>query len=121
MAASGAMRAADGAVAHRIVRDAAADERIDALVVLAGASSGVVARRERNRHCKVGRVASRDMSRHLRHLGCPHRARGQTLVEFALTFPLFLVVLFGIIEFAFLFNAQLSLNYATRDASLVDS
>ncbi len=47
------------------------------------------------------------------------RGHGQTLVEFALILPLFLVLLLGIIEFGFLFNGQLSLNYATRDASLV--
>jgi Flp pilus assembly protein TadG len=45
--------------------------------------------------------------------------RGQALVEFALIFPIFIVLLLGIIEFMFLFNAQLSLNYATRDAALV--
>ncbi len=44
---------------------------------------------------------------------------GQALVEFALVFPIFLLLLFGIIEFAFVFNAQLSLNYATRDAALI--
>jgi len=44
---------------------------------------------------------------------------GQTLVEFALVFPLFIVLVMGIIESAFLFNAELSLNYATRDAALV--
>ena len=46
-------------------------------------------------------------------------SRGQSLVEFALVFPIFLLLLFGIIEFAFVFNAQLSLNYATRDAALI--
>lgn len=44
--------------------------------------------------------------------------RGQALVEFALVFPIFMVVLLGIIEFAFLFNALLSVNYAARDAAL---
>jgi Flp pilus assembly protein TadG len=44
--------------------------------------------------------------------------RGQALVEFALVFPLFIVLLLGIIEFAFLFNALLSVNYAARDAAL---
>jgi TadE-like protein len=34
-------------------------------------------------------------------------------------FPIFIVLLFGMIEFGFLFNAQLSLNFATRDASLL--
>ena len=47
------------------------------------------------------------------------KTRGQSLVEFALIFPLFIILLLSIIEFMFLFNAQLSLNYATRDASLI--
>ena len=34
-------------------------------------------------------------------------------------FPIFIVLFFGMIEFGFLFNAQLSLNFATRDASLI--
>jgi len=49
----------------------------------------------------------------------PARGTGQALVEFALVFPIFLVMLLGIIEFAFIFNAVLSANYATRDASLI--
>jgi len=44
--------------------------------------------------------------------------RGQTLVEFALVFPLFFVMLLGIIEFAFAFNAILSVNFASRNAAL---
>jgi Flp pilus assembly protein TadG len=40
-------------------------------------------------------------------------------VEFALVFPLFVFLLMGIVEFSMMFNAQLSLNYATRDAALV--
>lgn len=51
-----------------------------------------------------------------------HRAaweRGQTLVEFALIIPIFLLLLLATIEFAFMFNAVLSANYATRNASLV--
>ncbi len=47
------------------------------------------------------------------------RPSGQALVEFALIFPLFVVLLLSIIEFMFVFNAQLSLNYATRDAALI--
>ncbi len=41
------------------------------------------------------------------------------MVEFALVFPLFLILLIGLIEFAFVFNAALGLNFATRNASLV--
>jgi len=40
------------------------------------------------------------------------------MVEFALVIPLFLIILTGIIEFAFVFNAELGLNDATRNASL---
>lgn len=40
-------------------------------------------------------------------------------MEFALILPIFVVLLLSIIEFMFLFNAQLSLNYATRDAALI--
>lgn len=45
--------------------------------------------------------------------------RGQTLVEFALVFPIFFVLLMGMIEFGLVFNALLSINFASRDASLV--
>jgi Flp pilus assembly protein TadG len=55
--------------------------------------------------------------------GDPHRrtdrARGQTLVEFALLFPLLWALLTGLIEFAFGFNAVLSVSYASRNAALV--
>ena len=44
--------------------------------------------------------------------------RGQTLVEFALVFPLFFTLVLGLIEFGFVFNATLSVNYAARDAAL---
>jgi len=52
----------------------------------------------------------------------PHGWRtthGQTLVEFALILPLFMVLLMGVIEFAFMFNATLSINFTSRDASLI--
>jgi Flp pilus assembly protein TadG len=47
------------------------------------------------------------------------RTRGQSLTEFALAFPLTLVVLLGIVEFGFAFNAVLAINYASRNAALV--
>jgi Flp pilus assembly protein TadG len=47
------------------------------------------------------------------------RTRGQTLVEFALVFPLFFMVMLGLIEFAFAFNAVLSTNFASRAAALL--
>jgi Flp pilus assembly protein TadG len=44
--------------------------------------------------------------------------RGQSLVEFALVLPLFILMLLGMIEFAFVFNALLAVNFASRDAAL---
>lgn len=44
--------------------------------------------------------------------------RGQTLVEFTLVFPFFLILLFSVIEFAFALNAVLSIDFATREAAL---
>ena len=46
-------------------------------------------------------------------------ARGQTLVELALILPIFLILLMGVIEFAFMFNATLATNFASRNASLI--
>jgi len=45
-------------------------------------------------------------------------SRGQTLVEFALVFPFFLVILLAIIEFAFVLNAVLAIDFASRGAAL---
>ena len=47
------------------------------------------------------------------------RRSGQTIVEFALVVPLFVVLLIGIIEFGFALNAVLAVNFATREAALV--
>ena len=47
------------------------------------------------------------------------RERGQTLVEFALVFPLFLLLVLSVVEFAFAFNANLAIAFASRDAALV--
>lgn len=46
------------------------------------------------------------------------RARGQSLAEFALVFPAFVLILFGVIEFAFVLNAMLGVNFASREAAL---
>jgi len=46
------------------------------------------------------------------------RASGQTLVEFALTFPIFVSMMIGIIEFSLVYNALLSIGHASRDAAL---
>ena len=47
------------------------------------------------------------------------RGRGQALVEFSLVFTIFVTMLMGFIEFAFMFNALLSIGHATRDAALI--
>lgn len=44
--------------------------------------------------------------------------RGQSLVEFALVFPLFILVLLATIEFAFALNGVLAVDFASRDAAL---
>ena len=44
---------------------------------------------------------------------------GQTLVEFAIVVPVFLLLIVGLIEFAFAFNADLTTNSASRAAGLV--
>jgi len=47
------------------------------------------------------------------------RPRGQSLVEFALVLPVFIILLLGVVEFAFMFAATLSVNFATRNSSLI--
>jgi Flp pilus assembly protein TadG len=44
---------------------------------------------------------------------------GQSLAEFALIMPLFLLVIIGLIEFSFAFNAALNTNYATRAGGVI--
>jgi len=46
------------------------------------------------------------------------REAGQTLVEFALVIPIFMLLMLFIIEFAFVFSAVLGVNYASRNAAL---
>ena len=50
--------------------------------------------------------------------GREDRSRGQTLVEFAIVFPMFFILFLGVIEFDFAFNAMLAVNYASRNAAL---
>ena len=42
---------------------------------------------------------------------------GQSLVEFALTLPVTLLVMFGLMGFAYLFYAYVTMNLAVRDAA----
>jgi hypothetical protein len=45
------------------------------------------------------------------------RERGQSLVEFSLIVPLFLLFLLGLLELGFAFDHELTLNYATREGA----
>ena len=47
------------------------------------------------------------------------RPSGQSLVEFALVFPLFVLLTLFLVEFAFVFSALLGVNFASRNAALV--
>jgi hypothetical protein len=51
--------------------------------------------------------------------GNDRNGAGQTLVEFALVFPLFITLMLFIIEFAFVFSALLGVNYASRNGALI--
>ena len=44
---------------------------------------------------------------------------GQALVEFAVILPVFMLLLFGLVEFGFLFNAASSVNHVSRVAALI--
>jgi hypothetical protein len=44
---------------------------------------------------------------------------GQTLVEFALLLPIFVISFLGLIEFSLAFNANLNLGYASKNAALL--
>lgn len=43
--------------------------------------------------------------------------RGQAMVEFALVFPMFLIILFGLVEIAFFFKDRLGIQVAVLDAA----
>jgi hypothetical protein len=47
--------------------------------------------------------------------------RGQSLVEFAILVPAFMIVIFGMLEFGMVFSHHLSLEYATREGARVGS
>lgn len=52
-----------------------------------------------------------------RRLAPPRRDSGAAAVEFALLFPLFIAILFGIINFGFAFNQKINITQAAREAS----
>ena len=45
------------------------------------------------------------------------RERGQSLYEFAILVPVFLVILLALLEFGFVFNHDLTIEYATREGA----
>lgn len=49
-------------------------------------------------------------------MGSRGKQRGQSLVEFAIVFPVFMVMLGGVIQFGMIFWGQNSLNQIVRDA-----
>ena len=53
----------------------------------------------------------------LRPVGRQAGARGQSLVEFAVSVPVFVVLLLGMLEFGFAFNHNMTLEYATREGA----
>jgi Flp pilus assembly protein TadG len=63
-------------------------------------------------------VPARTPSSRRAHHGAWRATRGQSLVEFALVFPLFIIALLATIEFAFALNAVLAVDFASRDAAL---
>jgi hypothetical protein len=50
-------------------------------------------------------------------LGRAPRSRGQSLVEFSLILPIFLLILAGILDFGFMLNARMTLISGTREAA----
>ena len=55
--------------------------------------------------------------RRLRLPAPSRRQAGAAAVEFALLFPLFMIIVFGIIDMGFAFNQKINLTQATREAS----
>ena len=45
------------------------------------------------------------------------RGRGQGLVEYAMTVPVFLLILLGMLEFGFAFSHHLTMEYSTREGA----
>ncbi|NOS99729.1 MAG: pilus assembly protein [Phycisphaerales bacterium] len=74
--------------------------------VLSGVATARVARRP------GGESASAEL---MRGVKCAGRKRGAALVEFAVVLPLLLVLLFGIIEFGWVFMVRQSLSSAARE------
>ena len=57
--------------------------------------------------------------RHVHGTRSRSTSQGQAIVEFALIFPLFLTFLLGLIEFAFIFNGTLAVQFAAQNSALI--
>jgi hypothetical protein len=64
-----------------------------------------------------GRRRGRRVMSQLRMASSNHSERGQSLVEFAMIVPVFVLILFGMLEFGFVFSHNLTLQYATREGA----
>src|SRR5688500_11769840 len=56
-------------------------------------------------------------SMHFRRRSRDHASRGQAMAEFALILPIALLILFGIIQFGFLFASQIGMVNALRETA----
>jgi hypothetical protein len=63
------------------------------------------------------------MTRFVRPMGARREGseRGQSIVEFALVFPIFILLLIGLIEFSVTLSVMLNVNYASRDSALLSA
>ena len=55
--------------------------------------------------------------RSARGIGTDRRGRGQSMVEFAVILPVFVLFLLGMLEMGLAFSHHLTLEYATREGS----
>jgi hypothetical protein len=53
----------------------------------------------------------------IRHF--PSDDRGQSIVEFSLVLPVLLLLIFGLVEWAWIMNTQASVNFASRDGAML--
>ena len=53
----------------------------------------------------------------LRPIRADRLGRGQSLVEYAMTVPVFLLILLGMLEFGFAFSHHLTMEYSTREGA----
>lgn len=52
-----------------------------------------------------------------RLIGRSRRSTGQSMVEYAMTVPVFLLILLGMMEFGFAFSHHMSMEYSTREGA----